>query len=45
MSDATITILLIEDEPHIRRFVRTALEGQAWKVVEAETGQRGLIDV
>lgn len=44
MSDATITILLIEDEPHIRRFVRTALEGQAWKVVEAETGQRGLID-
>lgn len=39
-----VNILLIEDEPHIRRFVRGALEGQGWKVVEAETGQRGLID-
>ena len=37
-------ILLIEDEPQIRRFVRTALQGEGWQVVEAEQGQRGLID-
>jgi two-component system KDP operon response regulator KdpE len=37
-------ILLIEDEPQIRRFVRTALQAEGWQVVEAEQGQRGLID-
>lgn len=37
-------ILLIEDEPQIRRFVRTALQAEGWQVVEAEHGQRGLID-
>ncbi len=44
MADSVINILFIEDEPHIRRFVRSTLEGQGWKVVEAENGQRGLID-
>jgi two-component system KDP operon response regulator KdpE len=37
-------ILLIEDEPQIRRFVRTALQAEGFQVVEAEQGQRGLID-
>jgi two-component system KDP operon response regulator KdpE len=37
-------ILLIEDEPQIRRFVRTALQAEGWQVFEAEQGQRGLID-
>ncbi len=37
-------ILLIEDEPQIRRFVRTALQAEGWQVFEAEHGQRGLID-
>jgi two-component system KDP operon response regulator KdpE len=36
--------LLVEDEPQIRRFVRTALESESWQVFEAETMQRGLID-
>jgi len=40
----TPNILIIEDEPHIRRFVRTALVDEGWQVVEAEQGQRGLID-
>ncbi len=40
-----ITVVIIEDEPHIRRFVRTALEAEQYTVVEAETGARGLIDV
>ena len=44
MSEPNVTILLIEDEPQIRRFVRTALEAEGWKVLEADTGQRGLID-
>ncbi len=37
-------ILLIEDEPQIRRFVRTALQAEGWQVFEAEHGQRGLIE-
>ncbi|SUC26103.1 KDP operon transcriptional regulatory protein KdpE [Providencia rustigianii] len=37
-------ILIIEDEKEIRRFVRLALEGEGWKVFEAENCQRGLIE-
>ena len=36
--------LLVEDEPQIRRFVRAALEEEGWRVSEAATLQRGLID-
>ena len=36
--------LLIEDEPHIRRFVRAALEEEGWHVHEADTVRRGLSD-
>ena len=38
------TALLVEDEPQIRRFVRTSLEEVGWQVHEAETVQRGLIE-
>jgi len=34
--------LLIEDQPHIRRFVRAALEGEGWQVLEADTARKGL---
>ncbi|MFC3532766.1 response regulator [Vogesella facilis] len=44
MNPADIRILLIEDEPHIRRFVRSTLEGQQWTVYEADNGQRGLVE-
>lgn len=37
-------ILLIEDEPQIRRFVRTALMAEGYQIHEAETAKRGLID-
>ncbi len=37
-------VLLIEDEPQIRRFVRSALESEGCRVFEAENGQRGLIE-
>ena len=44
MSQPARVALLIEDEPQIRRFVRAALEDEGWKVFEAETLKRGLID-
>ncbi|MBF0283659.1 MAG: two-component system response regulator KdpE [Magnetococcales bacterium] len=37
-------IVIIEDEPQIRRFVRAALEAEGHTVVEAETGERGLME-
>ena len=43
MSDPTHTVLIVEDEPQIRRFVRAALEAQQWQVYEAGTVQAGLI--
>ena len=36
--------LLVEDEPHIRRFVRSALEGEGCQVWETSTLARGLIE-
>lgn len=41
MSDIK-TVLIIEDEPAIRRFLRSSLEDKDWHVVEATTGQGGL---
>jgi len=38
------TVVVIEDEPQIRRFVRTALETEGCHVAEAGTGERGLIE-
>lgn len=37
-------ILIIEDEPQIRRFLRTAIEAENCAVFEAATGERGLIE-
>jgi two-component system, OmpR family, KDP operon response regulator KdpE len=36
-------VLVIEDEPPIRRFLRPSLASQGYRVVEAETGEDGLI--
>jgi two-component system KDP operon response regulator KdpE len=44
MSKESATIVLIEDEPRIREFVKTALETAGHTVHEASTVQRGLID-
>lgn len=35
-------ILLIEDEPQVRRFLRATLNSEGYRLVEAETGQEGL---
>ena len=37
-------ILVVEDEPDIRRFVRLTLESEDHEVFEAPTLQRGLIE-
>lgn len=37
-------VLLVEDEPDIRGFLHTALGAQGYRVVEAASGRRGLID-
>jgi len=39
---ADTTILVIDDEPQIRRVVRNALEGDGVRVVEAATGREGI---
>jgi two-component system KDP operon response regulator KdpE len=41
---AAQTILLVEDEPEIRRFVRSALGAEGYRVVESENGERGAIE-
>ncbi|MDE3033725.1 MAG: response regulator, partial [Acidobacteriota bacterium] len=35
-------VLLIEDEPQMRRFLRVVLEGSGHRFLEAATGQEGL---
>ena len=44
MTESIPIALLVEDEPQIRRFVRTALKEEGWQVFESETMKRGLID-
>lgn len=43
MNELTL-VVLIEDEKQIRRFVRVALESEGCQVIEAMTGERGLIE-
>lgn len=45
MSVPKPVIILVEDELQIRRFVRSALESENCQVFDAETAQRGLIEV
>ncbi|MGL4753946.1 MAG: two-component system response regulator KdpE [Aeromonadaceae bacterium] len=40
----TATLLIVEDEDAIRRYVRTALEAEGFRVHEAEGQQRGLLE-
>ena len=35
-------VVIVEDEPQIRRFVRSALEAEGWLVFEADTAKKGL---
>ena len=42
MDGTTPLVLLIEDEPQMRRFLRTALESNDYRLVEAGTAKEGL---
>ena len=42
MADPAPVVLLIEDEPQMRRFLRAALENEAYRLVEAATAREGL---
>ena len=43
MTEDKELILLIEDEPQMRRFLRITLQGHGYRLVEAATAQEGLI--
>ncbi len=43
MADDKELILLIEDEPQMRRFLRITLQSHGYRLVEAETAQEGLM--
>src|SRR3954464_14991233 len=44
MAEARGTILVVEDEPEIRRFLRSSLGAEGYKVVESPAGRRGALD-
>jgi two-component system KDP operon response regulator KdpE len=44
MTGAGHQILIVEDEPQIRHFLRTTLTAEGYRVIEAETGQRGVLE-
>jgi two-component system, OmpR family, KDP operon response regulator KdpE len=44
MSELRPVIVAIEDDPQIRRFLRTGLESRGFQIHEAETGAQGLAE-
>ena len=44
MAAAQSTLLLVEDEPEIRHFLRSSLRSEGYRVVESENGTRAAID-
>jgi len=44
MSEPSRNAVVIEDDPQIRRFLRTVLPTEGFAVFEAETGERGLVE-
>ena len=44
MSGQEVTVLLIEDEPEIRRFLRTTLPAHGFRLYKAATGKDGLTE-
>ena len=41
-SESAPLLLVIEDDPQMRRFLRTSLHAQGFQILEAETGEQGL---
>jgi two-component system KDP operon response regulator KdpE len=45
MSGTIVTILVVDDEPPIRRLLRTSLTAQGYRVVEADTAAAALAEI
>lgn len=44
MTEAAHCVLVVDDEPHLRRLLRTTLGVEGFRVVEADTARRALIE-
>ena len=44
MTSGATTLVVIEDDPQIRRFLRTGLSAEPFRIFEAETGESGLVE-
>jgi two-component system KDP operon response regulator KdpE len=44
VTSAPVNVLLVEDELPIRRFLRPAVAAAGWRLIEAETGQGGILE-
>jgi two-component system KDP operon response regulator KdpE len=44
VTELRATILVVEDEPEIRRFLRSSLGAEGYRVVEADSGGRAVVD-
>ena len=44
MTDAAHAVLVVDDEPQLRRLLRTTLAAEGFRVIEADTARRGLIE-
>lgn len=44
MTDAAHAILVVDDEPELRRLLRTSLIGEGFRIIEANTARRALIE-
>ena len=44
MSSTNSTLVVIEDDPQIRRFLRSGLSAEPFRIFEAETGRAGLVE-
>lgn len=42
MNQAQPLILLIEDDPQTRRFLKSSLSNRGWRIIEADSGKAGL---
>lgn len=43
MSDPGVTVLVVEDEPQMRRFIRASLSSHGYRVLEAERAQEAVM--
>ena len=44
MTEAAHAVLVVDDEPQLRRLLRTCLTAEGFRVIEAETAERALIE-